>query len=82
MRAAEARVAKVEALREKLAGKLADPALYENGRARDMSALQRQYAEAEAALERAEALWMRAAPNGSRPRVARACRARSPAGPT
>src|SRR6056297_3038991 len=61
VRTAEARVAKVEAVREKLAGKLADPALYENGRARDMAALQRQYAEAEAALERAEALWIRAA---------------------
>src|SRR6056297_2630704 len=61
VRTAEERVAKVAAVREKLAGKLADPALYENGRARDMAALQRQYAEAEAALERAEALWIRAA---------------------
>jgi len=61
LREAEARVAKVEALRQRLADRLADPALYENGRARDMESLQKQYAEAEAALERAEALWLRAA---------------------
>ncbi|MDJ1009623.1 MAG: ABC-F family ATP-binding cassette domain-containing protein [Paracoccaceae bacterium] len=61
LREAEARVAKIEALRARLADKLADPALYDGGKARDFEALQRQYADAETALERAEALWMRAA---------------------
>ena len=43
------------------AERLADPALYNGARPGDMESLQRQYAEAETALERAEALWVRAA---------------------
>ena len=47
-------------VRAKLGGKLADPHFYENGAARDIvGRLQRQYAEAGGASERAEWLWMR-----------------------
>ncbi|MEL7026456.1 MAG: ABC-F family ATP-binding cassette domain-containing protein [Pseudomonadota bacterium] len=57
---AEARVVKVEEMRARLAEKLADPAVYEDGNAGDLANLQKQYGEVESALERAEALWMKA----------------------
>ncbi len=57
---AEARVQKVETLRARMAEKLADPTLYETARAKDLADLQKQYSEIERALERAEALWMKA----------------------
>ncbi|MEM9851139.1 MAG: ABC-F family ATP-binding cassette domain-containing protein, partial [Pseudomonadota bacterium] len=60
VREAEARVEKVEAIRAKLAERLADPGLYEDARAGDAAKLQKQYGEAETALERAEALWVKA----------------------
>jgi ATP-binding cassette subfamily F protein 3 len=58
---AEARVAKIEEMREKLAAKLADPELYEPERAGDLGVWQRKYAEVMEGLDRAEALWVRAA---------------------
>jgi ATP-binding cassette subfamily F protein 3 len=60
VRQAEARVAKIEEMREKLAAKLADPALYEAERAGDLEVWQKKYAEIEDGLARAEALWVAA----------------------
>jgi ATP-binding cassette subfamily F protein 3 len=57
----EARVAKIEEMRDKLATKLADPALYEDGRAGELGTWQKKYAEVMDGLDRAEALWMAAA---------------------
>jgi ATP-binding cassette subfamily F protein 3 len=56
----EARVAKIEEMRDKLATKLADPALYEDGRAGELDTWQKKYAEVMDGLDRAEALWMAA----------------------
>ncbi|MCU4653907.1 ATP-binding cassette domain-containing protein [Roseibacterium sp. SDUM158016] len=61
VRQAEARVAKIEEMREKLAKKLADPELYEPERAGDLGVWQRKYAEVMDGLDRAEALWVAAA---------------------
>jgi ATP-binding cassette subfamily F protein 3 len=60
LRQAEARVARIEEMREKLASKLADPALYEEARAGDLEVWQKKFAEIEDGLARAEALWMEA----------------------
>ena len=57
---AEARVMKLTDIREALVAKLADPAVYNADRVRDMEALQKKLAEVEDGLERAEALWMKA----------------------
>jgi ATP-binding cassette, subfamily F, member 3 len=56
----EARVAKIEAMREKLAKKLADPAMYEPERIGETEVWQKKYAEVMEGLDRAEALWMAA----------------------
>jgi ATP-binding cassette subfamily F protein 3 len=48
-------------MRDRLAKKLADPAMYEDGRAGEAEVWQRKYAEVMEALDRAEALWMTAA---------------------
>jgi len=61
LRKAEARVAKIEEMREKLASKLADPALYEDTRAGELATWQKKYAEVMDGLDRAETLWMAAA---------------------
>ena len=45
-------------MREKLAAKLADPALYEDDRKGDLEVWNRKYAEVMDGLDRAEALWM------------------------
>jgi ATP-binding cassette subfamily F protein 3 len=60
VRKAEERVARIEEMRAKLADKLADPALYDAGRAGDLEVWQRKYAEIEEGLARAEALWLEA----------------------
>ncbi len=60
LRKAEARVEKLEAMRDKLAAKLADPALYEDDRAGDLQVWQAKYAEVMDGLDRAEALWIKA----------------------
>ena len=60
LRKCEQRVEKLEEMREKLAKKLADPALYEDGRKGDLDVWNRKYAEVMEGLDRAEALWMKA----------------------
>jgi ATP-binding cassette subfamily F protein 3 len=58
--AAEARVEKLTGLREKLAAKLADPAIYEPARVAEAEGWQKKFAEVEDGLSRAEALWLKA----------------------
>jgi ATP-binding cassette subfamily F protein 3 len=59
-RKAEGRVAKIGEMREKLAAKLADPALYEDGRVGELETWNKKYAEVMEAADRAEALWLQA----------------------
>jgi len=61
LRKCEERLAKINGMRDKLAAKLADPALYEEGRLGERETWNRKYAEVMGALEKAEALWMAAA---------------------
>ena len=61
VRTCEARLDKLVEMREKLAKKLADPAMYEADRIAETEVWQRKYAEVMEALDRAEALWMAAA---------------------
>ncbi len=58
VRKGEARVAKINEMRDKLAKKLADPALYESDKIGELEVWNKKYAEVMEALERAEALWM------------------------
>ncbi|QBY02619.1 ABC-F family ATP-binding cassette domain-containing protein [Rhodophyticola sp. CCM32] len=60
VRKCEARVEKLNQMRDKLARKLADQSLYEDARARELGTWQEKYAEVMEALDRAEALWMAA----------------------
>ena len=60
VRKCEARVTKIEEMREKLSRKLADPALYEDARAGELETWNRKYAEVMDGLGRAESLWMAA----------------------
>ena len=60
LRRSEERVEKLNAMAEKLSRRLADPALYEEGRVGEMEVWQKKYAEVSEALERAEALWIAA----------------------
>ncbi|MEM9031227.1 MAG: ABC-F family ATP-binding cassette domain-containing protein [Pseudomonadota bacterium] len=57
VRSCEARVEKIEVMREKLAKKLSDPAIYEDDRIDEMAVWQKKYAEVMEALARAEGLW-------------------------
>ncbi|MEM9639328.1 MAG: ATP-binding cassette domain-containing protein, partial [Pseudomonadota bacterium] len=59
-RKSEARVEKLNEMRDKLAKKLADPALYEDAKTGELEVWNKKYAEVMQALERAEALWMSA----------------------
>ncbi|MDK3073052.1 ABC-F family ATP-binding cassette domain-containing protein [Sedimentitalea sp. JM2-8] len=59
-RKGEERVQKLNDMRDKLAKKLADPALYEDGKQGEAEVWQRKYAEVMNGLDRAEALWMTA----------------------
>ncbi|NKX44744.1 ABC-F family ATP-binding cassette domain-containing protein [Roseicyclus persicicus] len=61
VRRCEARVAKIEEMRGKLATKLADPDLYESARVGELETWQKKYAEVMEGLDRAEALWVAAA---------------------
>ncbi|MFQ1699955.1 ABC-F family ATP-binding cassette domain-containing protein [Loktanella agnita] len=54
----EERVAKINGMRDKLAKKLADPALYEDGKKGELETWNKKYAEVMEGLERAEAMWM------------------------
>lgn len=58
VRKSEARVEKLNQMRDKLADKLADPALYEDENISEMEVWQRKYAEVMDALDRAEGIWM------------------------
>ena len=60
VRKCEARVTRIEEMREKLAAKLADPALYEAAQANELETWNRKYAEVMDGLERAETLWLAA----------------------
>ena len=60
LRKCEARVEKLEDMREKLAAKLADPELYEDARVGELETWNRKYAEVMEGLDRAEALWVAA----------------------
>ncbi len=57
VRKCEARVEKIEQMRETLAKKLADPALYEPGRKGELETWNKKYGEVMDGLHRAEALW-------------------------
>ena len=60
VRKCEARVEKLNEMRDRLAAKLADPALYEDDRVGDLAVWNRKYAEVMEGLDRAEALWLAA----------------------
>jgi ATP-binding cassette subfamily F protein 3 len=60
VRKGEERVEKINDMRDKLAKKLADPVLYEDGKAGELATWNKKYAEVMDALERAEAIWMAA----------------------
>jgi ATP-binding cassette subfamily F protein 3 len=61
VRRCDERLAKLNEMRDKLAKKLADPALYD--RPEEAVIWQKKYAEVMEGLDRAEALWLRAAEN-------------------
>ncbi|WP_209427273.1 ABC-F family ATP-binding cassette domain-containing protein [Pararhodobacter sp. SW119] len=61
VRKCEQRVEKLSEMRDKLARKLADPALYDDARRDELEVWNRKYAEVMDGIERAEALWMKAA---------------------
>jgi len=58
LRKCEERVTKLNVMRDKLAKKLADPALYEDGKLGEMEVWQKKYAEVMAGLDRAEDMWV------------------------
>jgi len=60
VRKSEDRLGKLNDMRDKLAKKLADPALYEAGRAGELDTWNKKYAEVMEALDRAEAMWLAA----------------------
>ena len=59
-RKCEQRVEKLNDMSDKLAKKLADPKIYEDGKQGEMEVWQRKYAEVRDAQDRAEDMWMRA----------------------
>ena len=59
-RKCEERLDKLNEMRDRLARKLADPALYEPGRSGEAETWQKKYAEVMDGLDRAEALWLKA----------------------
>ncbi|WP_400088004.1 ABC-F family ATP-binding cassette domain-containing protein [Yoonia sp. R78084] len=54
----EERVKKINDMRDKLAKKLADPVLYEDGKAGELATWNKKYAEVMDGLDRAETMWM------------------------
>ncbi|MAQ82659.1 MAG: glycosyl transferase family 1 [Maritimibacter sp.] len=60
VRKCEARLEKLNDMRDKLATKLADPALYEPEKVGEMEVWQKKYAEVMDGLSRAEGLWLSA----------------------
>ena len=60
VRKSEERVTKINDMRDKLAKKLADPALYEDARKGELETWNKKYAEVMTALKRSEEIWMQA----------------------
>ncbi|NEY89175.1 ABC-F family ATP-binding cassette domain-containing protein [Tabrizicola oligotrophica] len=60
VRKCDERLGKLNEMRDKLATKLADPALYEEARKGELETWNRKYAEVMEGLDRAEAMWMTA----------------------
>ncbi|SHJ19937.1 ATP-binding cassette, subfamily F, member 3 [Shimia gijangensis] len=60
VRKCEQRVEKLNDMSDKLAKKLADPKIYQDGKLGEMEVWQRKYAEVRDAQDRAEELWLRA----------------------
>jgi len=60
LRKCEERLEKLNVMRDKLAKKLADPTLYEPERLGEMETWQKKYSEVMEALDRAEAMWLKA----------------------
>jgi len=60
VRKCEERVTKLNVMRDRLAVKLADPMLYEDGKVGEMEVWQKKYAEVMNGLDRAETLWLSA----------------------
>lgn len=60
LRKCEDRLEKLTDMESKLAAKLADPALYEEAKGDELEVWNRKYAELREAMNRAEALWMKA----------------------
>jgi ATP-binding cassette subfamily F protein 3 len=60
VRKCEDRLSKLNDMRDKLARKLADPALYEDARKGELETWNKKYAEVMEALDKAEALWLAA----------------------
>ena len=60
VRKSEDRLAKLNDMRDKLAKKLADPALYEDARKGELATWNSKYAEVMGALDKAEAMWLAA----------------------
>jgi ATP-binding cassette subfamily F protein 3 len=58
VRRCEERLGKLNAMRDKLAQRLADPALYEDARKGELATWNAKYAELMQALDKAEALWL------------------------
>ncbi|WP_374643916.1 ABC-F family ATP-binding cassette domain-containing protein [Tabrizicola sp.] len=58
VRKCEDRLEKLNEMRDKLAAKLADPALYEDARKGELATWNAKYAELMQALDKAEALWL------------------------
>ncbi|NDW43934.1 ABC-F family ATP-binding cassette domain-containing protein [Ruegeria sp. PrR005] len=58
LRKCEERVEKLTEMHDKLAAKLADPALYTDDKVADLEVWNRKYAELKDAMDRAETLWM------------------------
>ena len=60
VRKCEERMGKLNQMRDRLATKLAEPALYEPARAGELETWQKKYAEVMEGLDRAEAMWLKA----------------------
>ncbi len=61
LRKCEDRIEKLTDMHEKLSVKLADPALYEDDRVRDLESWNRKFSEIVEAMQKAESLWVAAA---------------------
>ncbi len=60
VRKCEDRLSKINDMRDKLAKKLADPELYEDGRKGELETWNKKYGEVMEAMDRAEAMWVAA----------------------